>query len=263
MKIVFDIGGTNMRVAPVGECKLGKVYKTPTPSKKEEILDTLVEAIEKMSEGNKVEAVTGGIAGVIRDGIITKSPNISNLEKQNLARFLKEKVCEKVSVHNDALMAALGEAVYGAGRRHDSVAYIGFGTGIGGGRIVGENIDSLGFEPGHHILDLALGETWSDKVSGHNLVKKHKNYPQEKLDKKDYDKYVRSIVVGLYNIILLWMPDVLVLGGALINGKNPFEISDIVRELEEINSILPKIPEVKQSELKDNAGLYGAIKLLG
>lgn len=260
-KIVFDVGGTNIRVALVESGALKDIVKVESPQDGKEGLKILVDTIKEVSKG-EVEAIVGGIAGVIsRDGVILHSPNLPGWDRSNLADTLKEKICGNVVIKNDALMAGLGEATYGIEKKASVVAYIGLGTGIGGCRIVNRSIDESHFEPGHHILDTSLLESWEQKVSGHTLKAKYPGYPK-KLDKTDYDECVRGIAVGVYNAILFWGPDVLVLGGSLINGKVSFKVSDIVNEVEKINKVLPILPEIIQSKLGDDAGLYGAMAVL-
>ena len=93
------------------------------------------------------------------------------------------------------------------------------------------------------------------------LKEKYGKYPQE-LEREIYEDYVRIIALGVYNAILFWSPEVVVLGGALINEKEGFKVVEIADAVEKINEDLPLLPPIRQSELGDNAGLYGAMAII-
>ena len=64
MVIVFDIGGTNMRVASSADSKqLQKIVKAPTPKNYSEGLVLLVEHIKVLSEGQTITVIAGGVPG--------------------------------------------------------------------------------------------------------------------------------------------------------------------------------------------------------
>jgi predicted NBD/HSP70 family sugar kinase len=232
-KIVFDMGATNTRVARVENGKLGKVSKTSTPKNVDERVRHLLSLIDE------AEKIVGGVAGAEA--------------RERMAATLPH-----ARVYNDALMAGLGEAVYGAGKDKEIVGYIGLGTGIGTARISGKKIDAVGFEAGHHLIG---EEVWEEKVSGRVLTEKHGEYPQ-KLDRKIYDDYIRAVAMGVYNAILFWSPDVLVMGGSLVNEKEGFKVEEIAAATEGINEALATLPPIVKSELGDNAGLYGAMAII-
>jgi glucokinase len=61
-----------------------------------------------------------------------------------------------VKVSNDANVAALGEAVYGAAKNYNDSIMLTLGTGVGGGIIIGKKIyegnESKGAEVGHAVI---------------------------------------------------------------------------------------------------------------
>jgi glucokinase len=72
-------------------------------------------------------------------------------------------------VDNDANVAALGEALFGAGRNYDNVYYVTLGSGVGAGLVVGRKLyhgTSPGeMEMGHMRLD-KTGRTLQSSCSG-------------------------------------------------------------------------------------------------
>jgi predicted NBD/HSP70 family sugar kinase len=230
IKIVFDVGATNTRVARADNRNLSEILRRPTPASKSDWTPHLLQMVAEISNGDEVEMSVGGVATV-------EGENIMALTLPNARVF------------NDALLAGFGEAVMGAGKDSEIVGYVGFGTGIGTARIANKKIDSNGLEAGHHIIDSSTGESWEEKVSGRLLQMK-------------YDKYPQSLEKEVYNSILFWSPDVLVMGGSLMTGKEGFKIEDIVQAVQELNRDLPGLPPIRLSELGDSAGLYGALAII-
>lgn len=263
MRIVFDIGGTNMRVAGVKGDALGDEVKVETPANFQSGLSRLLEVIKKVPGNENVEELAGGMAGVITEGKIEFSPNLPGWLGADLGKELKEKVCPKVTIKNDADVAALGEATFGAGQGRSVVSYLGIGTGVGGGRIVGGKIDKgkYGFEPGHQIIDVTTGKTLEELVSGGAIEKKYGKTPQE-LPKGIVGELTSKLAVGIQNTILFWSPDVLVLGGSLVNEGDTYKLEDIVSELRKMPKVFPSLPEIKKAQLGNKAGLWGALALL-
>ena len=69
-------------------------------------------------------------------GVLAASPNIPMLHDFPLAERLSGQLGVPVRAHNDALMAALGEFHFGAGRQASSLLHVTLGTGVGGGLVL-------------------------------------------------------------------------------------------------------------------------------
>lgn len=261
-KIVFDIGGTNIRVAPLLNGVLGEIQKIPTPQKSEEGVAELAKIAKACAENGTVEAAAGGFPGALAGGTILEAPNLKQWEGFSIQQKLSDALGAPVTVANDADLAALGEAVYGAGKGARVVAYIGIGTGLGGGRIVDGNIDTgaYGLEPGHQIIDAAEFKDLESFVSGRAFEKKYGVHPKD-APRQAYEMMTPILAVGLRNTILHWSPEVLVIGGSMVTGTNCYTIP----EIEDAFTRLPKVPhmpQLKMAKLKDSAGLEGARALL-
>lgn len=260
MKIIFDIGGTNMRFSYVENGKIGPVLKVRTPEELEKAQEVILQSISKIAEGETVESLIGGVPGSVKDGVIITAPNLKNWNSFGIRVFLQKTFGNNVFIYNDASMAALGESVYGAGRGKGIVAYIGIGTGIGGARVVGGEIDanSAGFEPGHHIIDVGTGRSFSQIVSGQAIWDSYKKHAED-LGQSEVQKLLPMLAVGIYNSIVFWSPEVLVIGGSLMNEDTAFRIEYVKKALQEIKTEMRLPTEVRKAELGDNSGLYGAM----
>ena len=258
--LLFDIGGTTLRLATSGNGTVENVQKFKTPAHP---LDAIALFLRYMNEeAPDIKAVYGGIAGVVEDGVIRSSPHLQTWESSPFQEMLRNALGVPVRVENDAALAALGEATYGAGKGHSLVGYIGVGTGIGGALVVGGEIapNEGGFEPGHLILDVSEAATFEQLVSGSGL-EKHIGKPAKDIERDVYDALTPLLAAGLYNVMLTWSPEVLVVGGSLMNEENGYRMDSVRQELNDIPTILPVLPRVKPAMLGDENGLYGALAL--
>ena len=137
--------------------------------------------------------------------------------KSDLVENFKE---TEIIIENDASMAGVGEAQFGAGRGFEIVAYITVSTGVGGAKIVNGKIDehAVGFEPGKQIMDVNSGKTLEDMISGKALQEKFGKHPKEIKDQGVWDNHAWLLAIGLNNIIMEWSPNCVVLGGSMITG---------------------------------------------
>lgn len=267
-RIVFDIGGTNMRVAreSMGVAgTLGEMKKIPTPQYPAEALTALVSLINDVSAGEAVTAIAGGVAGIIGpSGEIINSPNLPLWNGFALGARLETKFAVPVHVGNDTDLAGLGEAHQGAGQSATIVVYLGIGTGVGGTRIVDGAISrhTFGFEAGHQILDFHTGATLESLIGGQALATKHHKPPAE-LPRKVWDELTPILAAGIWNAMVHWSPQVVVLGGSLMNEENGFRVEDVGRALSTIPSLYPALPHLRHAALGEQSGLYGALTLVG
>jgi glucokinase len=99
-----------------------------------------------------------GIAGLVdRAGVLQFAPNLPGVVGFDVATPLRESTGLPIAVDNDANCATVAEHRAGAGRDADDVVLVTLGTGIGGGMILGGELQrgAAGFagEPGHMVVD--------------------------------------------------------------------------------------------------------------
>lgn len=260
MNIIFDIGATHSRFTSTENGKLGEIIKLHTPEDLESAKVFILENIKKIAKGKKINSIVGGIAGMLDNGRIINSPNLKGWNNFDLRSFLQDNLCKNSSIYNDADMAGLGENIYGAGQNSNIMTYLTISTGVGGTRIVNNKIDNniIGFEPGHHIISLENNKTFEQIVSGNSIYNDYGKYPED-MDESFFKKLTPKLAVGIYNSIIFWSPDVLVLGGALMVNNTGFKIKDLEKELEKLKGELVKLPKIKKAQLGDESGLWGAV----
>src|SRR3990167_4942531 len=160
---------------------IGEVRKIPTPKNPKEGVKALAELARECAGGEKIEAAAGGFPGVVSGGVIRYAPNLPEWKGAALAEELTRALGVPAEVLNDGDCAALGEAAYGAGRGARIIAYVGIGTGIGCGRVVGGRIDGgvYDFEAGHQIVDAKEGVELEELVSGRAFEKRYGVHPSK------------------------------------------------------------------------------------
>jgi len=262
MYILFDIGGTNMRVASSldGE-SFEKVVKQKTPTSNfDDGVKLLESMIKDVADNKKITAIAGGIAGPLdqKKTKLVNSPHISGWIEKPLKKVIENIFNAPVFLENDSALVGLGEAVYGAGKGKEIVVYITISTGVGGVRIVNGKVDAnaMGFEPGHQIIH---GKELEKLISGTALEKRFHRKPYEVKDPKVWDEVARVLAHGLNNTIVHWSPDIVVLGGSMMKD---IPVDKTAFYLKKMLHIFPKQPIIKKAKLKDKTGIYGALALL-
>ncbi len=242
-----------------------------------------------------------GCPGVIdsRNGTVVFAGNL-RLKNFPLAKAAEALTGMPVRMTNDANAAALGEVRFGAGKAYDNAVMITLGTGVGGGVIIDgrlfEGYKSAGAELGHMVIceggrQCTCGrrgcfEAYSSATalmkSTAEAMKKDKNsamwgkYTPETVTGKTAfefadtdaaakavtDEYVRYLACGLTNVINVFRPRAIILGGGV--SEQGERLLKPVREIieKEIfggNGYAPV--EVVKATLGNKAGAYGAASL--
>lgn len=241
-----------------------------TPPDFNQGIQTLKQVADELSQGGKIEAAAGGLAGPLDKDktMLVKSPHIGNWIGKNFKQELEQALNATVSLENDADLAALGEACFGAGVGKNIVAYLTISTGVGGGRVVNKKLDenALGFEPGHQIIvpdgapcDCGGKGHLESYVSGSGLLKIYQKKGEDISDPKVWDEVAKYLTIGLNNVSVFWSPDIIILGGAVMKS---IPLDAVRAYLAEVLTIFPQAPEMQLAKLGDPAGLYGALALI-
>ncbi len=273
MFIVIDIGGTNTRVAGSKNLKTAfRKREFPTPKNFLLGLMKISETIENLSQNKKIKAIALGLPGVIdrKTGQLLKAPNLKNWVKQPIKNLISQEFRCPVFIANDVELSGLGEAAFGAGRKYRLIAYVAIGTGLGGIKIIDKEIDksTQGFEPGHQIIKLN-GPFWppcgqngclESYVGGRAFAQKYKIKPENCSNPKIWTDWSQKLGQGLINIIVLWSPQIIIIGGGFTKKSGLF--LKPLKKFINRNLLIFKTPLIVKGALGDRAGVYGGFYLI-
>jgi glucokinase len=191
--ISIEIGGSKLQIFAGTES--GHVlercrFKVDREAGGEGIRERIAEALPDLLNRWAPEAIGAGYGGPVncKTGVIKCSHHVRGWDGFPLSDWLAELTGLPAAVENDANAAALGEALFGAGRGANPVAWVNCGSGVGGGLVVDGRIYHGAvpgeMEIGHLRLDPS-GTIVEDRCSGWAL-----------------DRAVRSVVAANPDSIL-------------------------------------------------------------
>jgi len=233
-------------------------------------------------------------------GIVLGAPTLSGWHDVPLVGILGDRLGLPVRLENDANAAALGEWRFGAGRGANSLVFVTVSTGIGGGVIVDGRImhgrRGLAAEIGHMTITdrgercfcgatgcfeavasgTALGRrataitaagdgsrlrvlSGDAEVTGRDVVDAAR--VGDPMAISLLEEEARWLGIGFTNLLHLYSPDVLVMGGGISNG---FDLLHETIEATIRNRVMPAYRDVPvvPAQLGRHAGLIGAASLI-
>ena len=300
MKIGIDIGGShvgtglinlNGRIIAKEEQDLDNEVKDENYSKK--LLDTIIETITKILEKKKIdikEISLIGIAvpGTVSDTHIIKADNL-HIKNFNIVSEINKYFNIPIILRNDAKCAAIAEKEYGNLKKYDDALFLTIGTGIGGAVYLGGKLlkpkKYEGFEIGHMVIQkngLECNCGRKGCFEKYASMKAFKYMVQQEFEKKDLrgeeikellednknsertkkvvEKYIGYLSTGIANLINIFEPQIISMGGSFVYFK------DILLEKLEVelnkNGVLfnnQEIPKITIAKLKNDAGIIGSV----
>jgi glucokinase len=236
-----------------------------------DLIGNMVDSIEEET-GRIPDAISVVIAGAVdaRRGIIRSSPNLFGGTEIEFSKMLEERLGKIVYIENDATATAISEKIFGNGKSQDNFLYITMSTGIGGGVFINNRIyrGSLGMagEFGHMVIDplgpvcgcgrrgcfeiMAGGKGTLRIAEAMNTYAKSpylKKIPPEKLEARHVfdgaeagdkecirviDKVVENMTRGVANLVNIFDPEAIMIGGGLSNSKE-LVVDGITERLQE------------------------------
>jgi glucokinase len=280
----IDLGGTQARVAVArSDGRITAVRKVHTAElgRPEVFVRWAADALDELRGREKVRAIAIGSPGPIdlKRGVLVNPPNLHGWRNVPLRDQLGELTGAKVFLENDADMAGLGEFHQGAGQGSRNMVYITWSTGVGSGLIVDGRLyqgsHGTAGEFGHTILDptgplCTCGQRGclEQLAAGHGIASQAgrpalevfadaaRGEPQAKMIVTKAAVYMG---LGLINITNVMDPDVIVIGGGIVQSWSLVE--GVLKEtLASSPFIKPaRRPKLRRARLGDRAGLTGAV----
>ena len=298
VRIGIDIGGTDTKIGLVDvHQKLIDAVCIPTEAEKpvKEVIQKVGERALELLEKNGIpmdQCVGAGIGvpGTVdrKAGVVRYSNNI-RWEEVRLTDEIGKYLPIPVEIANNADCAALGEAVAGAGKECSDVVMLTLGTGVGGGIILdGEIYEGRGMggsELGHMVIvengepctcgrrgcleayvSITALKREAYRAAGKEMDQEEIFALAEQGDpemKKVVDTYIRRLGLGIVNIVNIFRPQLVLLGGD-IPKQGEALLSPLRRIVEEecFGGVKGDVPEIEEAILGREAGMIGAAGLV-
>lgn len=305
LAIGIDIGGTRTKIGLVNldTGQVEAMLLTPTETKDgDRFLRLIGEAIGQFkanlaAESAHLMGVGIGVPGfVFANGTVDSTYGfLEFMEDYPLSEKIQQQHGLPCRLDNDARVVALGEAIYGQGKRFSRVLVLTLGTGLGIGFTIDGKLD--GPQPFAHmgghmtittndfvcycgktgcleslvsgagIRRIAVGQGWEQKYPDLPLAaetifnQKQTRNPDAEAIVEEYSRYLK---IGIDNYINLYAPDIIVLGGGIAKGLRAALGKNYTEKLHNPNLLNPfkaYKTTLVISELAEQAGILGSAAL--
>lgn len=306
--IGIDLGGMSAKGAIFGEDGALIVKKSVVTQPEdgfEGTVDKMAGLCKELAAAAKtsmknVEAIGMAVPGYIdvATGVVVRWANFG-WAKVPLGEKMKEKTgVATIKMSNDANVAALGEAKFGAGKDYGSCLMVTLGTGVGGGIIIDGKIyagmRSMGAELGHTLLVLE-GEhctcgrdgCWEAYASATALIRQAKRageqHPESALHGREeltaldvfqaadagdaaaqavIDRWCVYVAAGMTDLVNSLAPEMILIGGGI--SRQGERILSPIREYVAEHCFGGRegaVPIIAAAKLGNEAGIIGAAAL--
>lgn len=283
--LCFDIGGTFIKYGLCDEnFNLLEKDKIPTLAENggQSIIERVIDIIEQYDSIDRVAVSTAGQVDSENGIVVYSTDNIPYYTGMRVKSLIENKTGIPTFVENDVNSAALGEAHFGAAKGVSDFICLTLGTGIGGAIFLNNKLykasASSAGELGHMIIHsggkqcTCGGEGCYECYASASALIKAVNkvspvelnafqiFEKENIEKpeirSEIDKWIDEIIVGLVNIIYIFNPSMIVLGGGIMNEDYIIELIDrkiYTRLMDNFKNV-----KIVRPKLGNDAGMIGA-----
>ncbi|MDU6264220.1 MAG: ROK family protein [Anaerocolumna aminovalerica] len=281
--LALDVGGTAIKSALInnGEILKGDECLSEARLGGPRLVENIMKTIDSYSDYDVISISTTGQVDSEKGCIIYANENVPDYTGTKLSMIIKKKYNKPVFLENDVNAAAIGEGFYGAGKGEKNFLCLTYGTGIGGAIVFNGKIykgsNGVAGEMGHmvtHINGLSCNcghkGCYEQYASTTALLRNAMAYDntlnngylifseleQGNKEIKDIvDNWIDEIIYGLVNLIHIFNPSCIILGGGIMKQK--YIINSINEKI--LNKIMDSFQGIKivPAQLGNNAGVYG------
>jgi glucokinase len=258
-----------------------------------ELLGLLERANLPLSAVGGVGVVTPGPIDASA-GVVLFAPNLPGWHNVPVCEILSAETGLPVTLANDASAAALGEAVYGAGKPYRHLVHFTVGTGIGGGIVIDRRLytgaGGLAGEFGHIVVDpggppcgcgnygcleafssgsameryarLLARSRRSTRLA--TILESSESFGAGDISRaaEEGDEAAAEIIeragrylgIGIANMINIFDPDAVTISGGLLKAGAPY----LQAARSEVRRLAFRQPPLLETTLGDDTGVLGA-----
>ena len=263
----------------------------------------IISVVEEMIDRSKLNAIASGAPGVIDQdrGVVLFTPNLP-WRDYDMASSMRKKFGVPFYVGNDVNLGVLGEYHFGAGRGYKNIVGFFVGTGMGGGLVLNGSLYTgnrfKAAEYGHMVLDpegplcncgqRGCLEAFSSKQGMSAYIRQQAARGREtmmaeavqegvfrskKLKKaleagdrvamEAVDRACHWLAVAAGNMINIFSPDLVLLGGGVIEAVGNLFLEKILAEVDRYcMPLIRSTVDIKIADLGDDSILYGDLAMI-
>lgn len=299
MKIGIDIGGSHVAVGLINQtgkivCKSEKNIANKLEEKDfaKILINTIIEQIQNVLEEAKKDITQVSLIGIAVPGMVSKTSIIKaenlHIKDLEIADEINKYFNVPIKLKNDAKCAALAEKEYGSLKKAKDAIFLTLGTGIGGAVFLNGELlvpsKYEGFEIGHMIIEKnglkcncgrngcfekyasmkvlkekIAKQLGKETITGEELKEILEQSMEDEQIENIVNEYIDNLSIGLGNLINIFEPEVISIGGSFAYYEKTL-LNRLIRRLEKEELFNKKnMPKIVLAKLKNDAGIIGAV----
>lgn len=288
----LDIGASYIKTGIVdekGRVKNYKRYENRAKSGENFFINQLADIVNEYRQECNFKKIGIGFAGQVnyKKGTIISDINMGGVRDLSLKSILEKKLKKtEIKIDNDAHCFALAESRNGAGINYRNMLGLTLGTGIGGGIVIDGKLyrgaKNMAGEVGHMVINAGSDSRcgcggyghWEDAAGGKGLQKIYRGITEqeveidliidmaargEKIAQKAMIEIGYNFAVGLGNLISIFNPEIVIIGGGLTNVDLLWQT--ILNNVGRFTLDGLKDTKIARAKLGKEAGIIGATLL--
>src|SRR5664279_1186878 len=281
-----------------GEVISAKSFPLIPVQTKDYLISRIFEAIREIRQSVASEGINPICIGTAAKGfidhvsgtVIGPDQGIKEWENVPLAKIINQETGLPAYVGNDANMMTIAEHRFGAAKGYSNIVFVALRTGIGGGIIINgklyRGMNNAGGEVGqmiinfeHETSDKGIRGSYEQFASASAIMRRYReengstngglkslscreifelSYKNEPVALKVVKENADLVGIGLANLITIFAPEIIVLGGGMSEAKDSY--LEMIRESAFANSLVNYRSAVKieRAHLGSSASLLGS-----
>ena len=247
----------------------------------------IIENINYYNNLYNIESVGIAVPGTVNKTTIIKAVNLG-IENYNISEIIKKATGLKTSIKNDAKCSALAELKYGNFKEFDNGLFLCIGTGIGGAVIYNQKVLEAKNVPGYEFSHMIIQKNGilcncgkRGCFEAYGSIKRFKEkiateFGLTNLDNQNIkeflinnlndfrlklfiNQYIENLAIGISNLINIFEPEVIVLGGGFVDYSEIL-LEPLKKQILTGNLLFNKRNDIilELAKLGSDAGIIGA-----